>query len=383
MSQALPYWRLSGFYFLYFGLLGALLPYWPLYLRELGHDALAIGLLLAIVHGTRIPAPSLWSWLATRTGQRTRVIRLGSLLAALVFAGVLVDQRLAWLALVMAGFSFFWNAVLAQFEVLTLSHLPGQAERYSAIRVWGSVGFIAAVAGLGWLFGQQSVRWLPLVMLGLLAALWLCTLSVAERPRPTRARPSGSLRERLARPEVWSFLGACALLQVSHGPYYAFLSIYLEQQGHGSTAIGLLWALGVVAEVLVFIAMPSLLRWLSLRSLMLVSLGLAVVRWLMIGLWADQLIVLIVAQSLHAATFGSYHAYAVEAVRRLFSGGHEGQGMALYSGLSFGGGGAIGALAAGLGWGVGPSLVFVGAAGVAALALWLGWWGSRPARWSH
>src|SRR5690625_754393 len=135
MSQALPYWRLSGFYFLYFGLLGALLPYWPLYLRELGHDALAIGLLLAIVHGTRIPAPSLWSWLATRTGQRTRVIRLGSLLAALVFAGVLVDQRLAWLALVMAGFSFFWNAVLAQFEVLTCPTCRG---RPSATAPFGS-----------------------------------------------------------------------------------------------------------------------------------------------------------------------------------------------------------------------------------------------------
>lgn len=379
MTAALPYWRLSGFYLFYFALLGAFLPYWPLFLRDAGYSALAIGGLVAIAHATKVVAPSLWGWLAARSGQRTRIIRTGSLLAMLIFAGVMIDHRFGWLALVVAGFSFFWNAVLAQFEVLTLSHLDGQYERYSRIRVWGSVGFIATVAGLGLVFDFISIRWLPVLMWLLLLAIWLSSLSVAERPGVFRPQPADSLLTVLKRPPVWAFLGACCLLQISHGPYYTFFSVYLEGLGYSATAIGLFWALGVAAEVALFLWMPRLLHRCTLTSIMVCSLGLAVLRWIVIGYWADHLALLLVAQCLHAVTFGSYHAYAVEMVRRLFADGHEGQGMALYSGLSFGGGGAIGALGAGWLWDWSASATFACAALAAALALLLGIWGAAQA----
>lgn len=193
---------------------------------------------------------------------------------------------------------------------------------------------------------------------------------------PRRSSPD-SLSAVLKRPPVWAFLGACCLLQMSHGPYYTFFSVYLEQHGYSALAIGLLWALGVVAEVMLFLCMARILyRW-TLRSIMAVSLGLAVLRWLLIGYWPDHLAILLIAQCLHAATFGSYHAYAVEMVRRLFAGGHEGQGMALYAGVSYGGGSALGALGAGWLWDWSPSASFAFAAAAAALALALGWWGSR------
>lgn len=377
MTPALPYWRLSSFYFFYFALLGAFLPYWPLFLRDIGYDSLAIGGLVAIVHGTKIIAPNVWGWLAAHTGRRTRIIQLGALMAAVTFSGVFVDHRFVWLALVMAGFSFFWNAVLAQFEVLTLSHLVSQPALYSRIRVWGSVGFIGAVAGLGWLFHVLSVRWLPVLMWLLLATIWLSSLSVAERPLASVRKSTEPLWTILRQPAAWSFLGGCALLQISHGPYYTFFSVYLEQHGYSPITTGLLWALGVLAEVGVFLLMPRLLRTVSLQAIMTVSLGLAVLRWLLIGLWVDQWWLLVFAQCLHAATFGSYHAYAVEMVRRLFRGGHEGQGMALYSGLSFGGGGAVGAVMAGMLWDWNASMTFISAALAAALALLLGYWGGR------
>ncbi|MCG7946441.1 MAG: MFS transporter, partial [Candidatus Thiodiazotropha taylori] len=34
----MPYWRLSGFYFFYFASLGALLPFWGLYLQDRGYS---------------------------------------------------------------------------------------------------------------------------------------------------------------------------------------------------------------------------------------------------------------------------------------------------------------------------------------------------------
>lgn len=367
----LPYWRLSGFYFFYFALLGAWLPFWPLYLQDIGYDAAAIGYLAGIMMATKIVAPNLLGWLADRRGQRMAVVRTGSLVALLIFAALFIDSHnFWWMAVVIAGYSFFWNAVLAQFEVATLSHLGERYQRYSQIRVWGSIGFIIAVVLLGFFFDNYAIAWLPWFILLLLAAIWLSSLLVSDHKRlPGEINQRQSLTKVLRQPRVLVFLFSCFLLQVSHGPYYTFFSVYLEDYGYSRTVTGLLWSLGVLAEVLVFIFMHRLLDRFSLKQIMLASLILSVIRWLLIAYYADNLAILMLAQCLHAATFGSYHAYAVEMVRRLFGGGLEGQGMALYSGLSFGAGGAVGAISTGWIWGISPQLTFILAALVCVLAI--------------
>ncbi|HEY3698172.1 MAG TPA: MFS transporter, partial [Spongiibacteraceae bacterium] len=115
---AIPYWRLSSFYFFYFARLGAWLPFWPLYLRELGYSAAAIGVLSGILQGTKIIAPNIWGWLADRSGQRARIIRAGAFAATAIFSIIFWRRDFTALILIVAGYSFFWNAVLAQFEVL-------------------------------------------------------------------------------------------------------------------------------------------------------------------------------------------------------------------------------------------------------------------------
>ncbi|MDH3934930.1 MAG: MFS transporter, partial [Gammaproteobacteria bacterium] len=151
------YWRLSGFYLFYFASLGALLPYWSLYLKSLDFSITEIGQLMAILMATKIVAPNVWGWIADHTGQRMAIIRVASLLSIITFAGVLVSDAFWWLVLVLVLFSFFWNATLPQFEATTMSHLGGEMHRYSGIRLWGSVGFIVAVAGLGVLLGYLGV----------------------------------------------------------------------------------------------------------------------------------------------------------------------------------------------------------------------------------
>jgi PPP family 3-phenylpropionic acid transporter len=380
-GDAYPYWRLSSFYGFYFALLGAWLPFWPLYLQELGYGAAAIGALVGIMQVTKVVAPSIWGWLADRSGARLRVIRAGGLAALLVFLCIFAIEPAAArggfipLALIIVGYSFFWNAVLAQFEVVTLAHLGRRFRRYSLVRVWGSVGFIAAVAGLGFAFDRIALHWLPVVVAMLLAGMWLSTLSVGEAVRDGRAQApaAGPLRDVLRRPEVVAFFAACFLLQFSHGPYYTFLSLYLELHGYSRGETGLLWSLGVVAEVVLFLMMHWLLARFSLRQILLASLALTALRWLLIGAWVDVLPLLLIAQCLHAASFASYHAAAVELVRRLFAGGHEGQGMALYSGISYGAGAATGALASGLLWSVNPVAAFALATLAALLAVAVGW----------
>ena len=99
--------------------------------------------------GTKIIAPNLWGWIADHTGKSLRIIRLAAFFAALLFAGFLFAHNYVWFAWITVAFSFFWNAVLPQFEAVTLFHLKNKAHRYSQIRLWGSVGFIVTVLGVG------------------------------------------------------------------------------------------------------------------------------------------------------------------------------------------------------------------------------------------
>lgn len=374
MASRIPYWRLSSFYFFYFALLGTWLPYWALYLKSLGYSSGQIGVLTALVMITKVVAPSLWGWLADTYHCRTRIIRIGSFLAMLAFSLVYLRQDFWWLALVVVTYSFFWNAVLSQFDVLTLSHLRGRYGEYSRIRVWGSVGFIVAVMAAGAWFDRHPIVHLLYLITLLLAGIWLSSLVVGERV-DTEASGDGaksSLRQLLLKPAVLCFFATSMLLQFSHGPYYTFFSIYLESQGHSKSVTGLLWSLAVLAEVVLFVFMHRVLDWFSLRALLIASLALTALRWALIAAFAEVLPILVFAQCLHAASFGSAHAVAVEAIRRLFT-SHHGQGMALYSGLSFGAGGAAGALFSGAFWDLNPVACFWVAMAAASLAALLAW----------
>lgn len=369
VGAGVPYWRLSGFYFFYFAFLGAWLPYWNLYLKSLGYSSHVIGLLSAIMLGTKIVGPSVWGYLADRTAKRMMIIRLGSCAAAGAFAFLVFEQQLVLMALAIFLYSFFWNAVLPQFEVVTLSHLEGRHTYYSRIRLWGSIGFIVAVGAFGFALDVMPIALLPPMLLVLLAMILVSSLFVAEKPAAGKHESKTGLWQIVKQRPVWVFLVSCFLMQLTHGPYYTFFSIYLEQHGYSRTATGALWSLGVVAEVVVFMVMHRLMARFSLRQILLATWVLTAARWLMIGFGVDSIAVLLLAQCLHAASFGSFHSAAIEMMRRFFSPGHHGQGQALYSGFSYGAGGVAGAVISGYLWDIAPVATFVMASAVSLLGL--------------
>ncbi|MGI9320760.1 MAG: MFS transporter [Thiogranum sp.] len=372
---------MSGFYFFYFASLGALIPYWGLYLKSLGFGVVEIGELVAIIMATKIIAPNIWGWIADHSGRHMRLVRLACLLATVSFAGVFIGQGYWMLALVMSLFSFFWNAALPQFEVTTLNHLGADTHRYSSIRLWGSIGFIVAVAGLGGIFEWTGTGILPAVLLVLFAGIWVASLLVPERVTPHPQVDDEPLRKVLKQPAVVSLLLVCFLIQASHGPYYTFFSLYLAAHGYSETAIGQLWALGVVAEIGVFLKMHGWLPRFGARHLLLVATVLTALRWILIALFVDRLWIMIFAQTLHAASFGVYHAVAIHLTHQLFTGRHQGRGQALYSSLSFGAGGAAGSLIAGYLWeGAGAQWMYAAAAATAALAGLIAWRGIEHKR---
>lgn len=345
-----PYWRLSGFYLFYFASVGAIVPFWNLYLKALTYSATKTGVFMAILMATRVVAPNIWGWVADHTGRRMTVVRTGCLLAAVIYAGILLDQSYWWLIIVMLLFSFFWNAALPQFEATTLSHLGEASHRYSTIRLWGSIGFVIAVVGLGYAFERISILHLPIFVLFLLAGIWLMSLIVPEEDSETVNQEHEPISRLLRKPHIIGLLAACFCMQVSHGPYYAIYSRYMESYDYSVSAIGWLWALGVIAEIGIFMIMHRLFQHYSLRGLLMFSLAIAALRWLLVALYPEYLFVMLVAQLLHAITFGVYHATAIRLIHQLFRGRHQGKGQALYSSLSFGAGGAVGSLYSGIAW---------------------------------
>ena len=381
LEMTLPYWRLSSFYFFYFATLGAFLPFWSLYLKQTGFAADQIGELTAMLVATKIIAPYFFSWLADKTGRSLGLIRFMSLLAVLFFSGFLYRSDYQWIAAVTVAFSFFWNATLPQFEAATMLHLRSEPQRYSRIRLWGSVGFIAAVLGIGRFFDYFPITYLPWIISGLLTLNWLVALITPEVVVMHTNKVAHNIFSVLFKPQMLAFFLVYLLLQVAHGPYYVFYSVYLQQHHYTTTMTGELWALGVVAEIFVFIWIHGLFGRFSLRTLLLSSLTLSVLRWLMIAYGVDRLLVIMFAQLLHAASFGVAHVVAIQFIHRYFGAGHQSKGQAFYSSLSFGAGGMLGSFFSGYFWDLlGGETVFVIAALASGFALLIAYIGVGRAR---
>ena len=383
-TPVVPAPRLAGFYFGYFALIGAFMPYWNLYLEHLGFEKAIIGVLASITVVTRIVAPSVWGYLADRSGQRMRWVRVGTFAQLIAWCAVLLlPNTLFWLAIILFAFSFFQNAILAQFEAVTLFWLGDSRDRYGMIRLWGSVGFIAAVFGLGWWFDLTSIAQLPLMMVGLAALTWWMSMLIAEPPQRQASRQSSvSLRQVLQRPRVRWFFVVQFLLLLSHAPFYSFYSNYLQGYGYSTQTIGLLWSVGVLAEVLMFTQSHRLMAWGTERRLLLSCLALTAVRWGLVGYFPEQLSVQIVAQAIHAFSFALFQSLAMRLIFREFNPDQQGRAQALYS-MVWGMGVAFGSLLAGLYWDqFGGSAMFYAAALIcvtASLLMWLPVWHSSQA----
>ena len=346
MSHAL-HANLSRFYFIYYFFVGAFVPYWGLYLQSEQFSAADIGILMSLFQISRIFAPNFWGWLADHTAKRTIWIKLNTVLGVLGFVAVFWAHGFWPMLLVMAALSLFTSSTLPLSESLTLAHLATTNGHYSRIRMWGSLGFIVASVVLGFLmdgFGIQSLLWF---LLAVQIALFALTFTLPEAKVAPHHTDHFSVWKIIREPAVIALLTGCAMMVTAHGVLYNFYSIYLAAHGYSKSVIGLLWALGVICEIGVFMLMPKIMKRVSLKAIMLTSLALAVLRFSLIGVAVDNLIWLLIAQSLHAATFGSFHAASVEVVSQFFNGRHQAKGQAIYNSVAYGVGGTIGGLAGG------------------------------------
>ena len=358
--------RLAAFYFAFFAWVGLVTAYFPPYLAGRGLDPAQIAWVLALPPLARIVAPALWGWIADRTHAERAIVVLSCATGAVCFALLPVVSGFAGIAWLIALSAVFSAAALPLVEAITLGALAGQSGRYGPIRLWGSIGFIGVVFAGGFWLDAGLLQVLPaaVVATAVAAAGVGATLPKRRIHAPTQGLPAP-----LGKPAL-ALLASAFFVAVSHGTLYTFFTLDLQHLGYSGTLIGFLWTLGVLAEIVVFFYLPVLFRRYSLSTLLMASAALGVIRFQLIGWAADWLALLLVAQVLHAATFGSYHAAAVAAVHRLFAPHAQARGQTLFSSLGYGAGGAAGALLAGWAWDLaGPWFAFTVSSVAAAAGL--------------
>lgn len=374
------------FFFAYYGYVGVFSPYGSLYFASLGMSVAQIGLLMSLLQVMRIFGPNLWGHVADHTSQRVLVLRATALGAVLAFCGLFFTQAFLPVFLVMVTFNLFTSAQGPLSEALMLSQMRGDLTHYGRLRLWGSVGFILTVTLAGKLldiWGVHLVPWIALALLALVLVASLCMREPVAHPSPHPAPP---LMDVLKRREVVAFFTSTFLMIAAHAAVYVFYSLALERIGYSKTVIGLMWSLGVLAEIAFFFWQTPLFRRFGVEKLMLASLLAGVLRFLMIGFLADSLFWLLVAQVLHAATFGVHHSASVATLQRWFSGPLQARGQALFISISYGLGGTLGGLMLSLFWDTfGAQAVYLVAAllcaaGTVAAAMSYQWQRTRSTR---
>lgn len=369
------HWRIAGFYFFYYAFVGMFSPYWSLYLQSIHFTPIEIAILMSIQPVMRMVAPNVWGWLADHTGQRLLVVQVAATLSAVFYFGVFLTTSFWGLFLVLSLMSFFWSASMPLVEATTMSYLGKNTAHYGRIRSWGSIGFIVAVVGLGYAFDYIAIVWLLWAGLVCEIGILIFARQIPKAEVLAHHTDHQPIRQIVMQPKVLALLGACFLMSVAHGPYYTFFSIYLVEHGYTKTAVGALWALGVICEIGVFFLMPALVKRFGFTRILLISFSAAVLRFILIGWTVDVVGLLLFAQVLHALTFGAYHAASVGLVHEFFKGRHQSKGQALFGSFTYGAGGVLGGLASGPIWQHwGASALYTFSSSMALLGLLLMLW---------
>lgn len=353
--------RLSANYFWYFGILGLVVPFLSVFLDARGFTSLEIGEILAVITATKIVAPTLWAQLADKSGKQLTIVKIGALLSLLSFSLIIWTVSYWPLMFSLAMFSLFWTAILPQLEVMTLNSIRKSAKIYARIRLWGSIGFIIVAMLGGELIERYSAEAFSYIGIAILAGLFFSTL-VSQQPRikSLAKTDNSSIKDKVFNSNFLLFFFAGLMLQMSFGPYYVFFALYLKNLAYSGFLIGIFIAIGVVAEIGIFIFAGLFFKSFSLKTLISSSILLTALRWYIVGHYADSDIALALSQLIHALSFGLYHSASIAFIQQHFNANQQSRGQAIYIGGVYGIGGAVGAYMAGILWqdGIGAMTTF-------------------------
>lgn len=364
--------RFALYYAAIFLSVGVYLPFWPLWLESRGLSAGQIGLLLALAAWIKVVATPTLAHLSDRAGRGKSTIVLLAAVSLIAFAAFAPAHGFAWILVVQLIVAASFPLLVPLGESQTMVAVYRHGLDYGRIRLWGSLAFILGSLLAGRAIGDLGADWALWLILAALGLTFVAALALPGRepPAPGAVAEEISLRRvvgLLRQPGLPVFLVAAAMIQSSHAAYYGFSALHWRANGIGETTIALLWAEGVVVEILLFALSARLVRCCAPTTLLLAAGLLGGLRWGLLALSSD-LVVLVFAQTLHAATFAVTHLAVMHYITRATPAGLAASMQSFYAALSGGLAMGLAMLAAGRLYEVGATEAFFAMAAIALTA---------------
>jgi PPP family 3-phenylpropionic acid transporter len=292
--------------------MGIHLPYFPLWLEQIGLDPTQIAVILSAPMFVRVLTTPLIMAFADTVRDRAHVLIGLAAVTLFLSLGFLVDQRYQWLLVVSFLFNIVWTPQGGLTESLAMSGVRRFGTNYAAIRKWGSTAFLTANLAGGVLIAYLGASVVPIVLSASLAMGLALSFYAPRLGRPRQASPLSIAGLRDAAPVLLSrsFLllavGA-GIINASHGLLYGFGSIYWKAIGIDGGTIGMLWAWAVIVEIGLMMAFRPLFGRFSAPALLIMAGLAAIARWILFPLVVPAgggAAAFLVVQSLHALSTG-------------------------------------------------------------------------------
>jgi MFS transporter, PPP family, 3-phenylpropionic acid transporter len=301
-------WRLALVYAAFFLIAGWHLPLFPVWLKSRGLDPAAIGIVLAAMQAVRVLAMPVGTRLADRYGSLQGAILLSALASVAAIALLGMASGLALILVAAIALAFISAPVLPSTDAYALRGLALRGKSYGPVRLWGSVAFIAANLTGGLLLDMLAPGHLIWVIFAGNCALAIAAMLLVAEPPPQapRAGTAAAGHRHLRQPAFLAIAAAGGLIQASHAVYYGFSTLDWSAKGFDGLTIGILWALGVAAEIVLFALAGRLPRSIGPVTLMMIGAIGGIVRWTAM-VFDPSAALLFPLQVLHALSFGATH----------------------------------------------------------------------------
>ena len=296
-------------YFLYFGVMGVFLPYFNLYCYHLKFSGFQIGVLSGIRSIALVLFPLVWAGLADRFHIRRPIYIFCSFISSAIWAFYLYTTDFWAMLLITVFYGIFYSPIISFLEAFTMDVLSTEKKSYGKMRGWGTIAFIMTVLLLGKVIDIYSIEIIIILIFFGSMAQALISIKIPDIQIKKQTSFSSNAKVLLKRPVI-VFLFCAFLMLVSHGTYYGFYSIHLENLGYGKTFIGISWALASIAEIIVMIKSDIIFKRFSTDNVLFFSFMVAALRWMGLSFTTSPVIILFL-QILHAVTYGTFHVSSI------------------------------------------------------------------------
>jgi len=296
-------------YFLYFGVMGVFLPYFNLYCYHLKFSGFQIGVLSGIRSIALVLFPLVWAGLADRFHIRRPIYIFCSFISTAIWAFYLYTTDFWAMLLITVFYGIFYSPIISFLEAFTMDVLGTEKKSYGKMRGWGTIAFIMTVLLLGKVIDIYSIEIIIILIFFGSMAQALISIKIPDIQIKKQTSFSSNAKVLLKRPVI-VFLFCAFLMLVSHGTYYGFYSIHLENLGYGKTFIGISWALASIAEIIVMIKSDIIFKRFSTDNVLFFSFMVAALRWMGLSFTTSPVIILFL-QILHAVTYGTFHVSSI------------------------------------------------------------------------